>query len=92
MATHHHRSLDRIELQIQMRGNLNYRLKKEEALCKLNARLESFWQACDDDSSDDLEMVQIDHLLRTKEWNELVKQSTTCALPKTSDWTVTSIR
>ena len=82
------RSLNRMELQ--MIENVNYRLREEESLCKLKSRLESFWLAGDD--SDDYEAEYIDQLLRSKEWNQLVKQSTTSALPKTADWTVTKTR
>ena len=67
------RSLNRMELQ--MTENVNYRLSK------LHSRLESFCLA--DDDSDACETQYIDQLLRSKEWNQLVKQSTTSALPKT---------
>ena len=77
-----------------MAENVNYRLREEEVLFKLKCRrLESLRQTSDVDAiSDDWETEFIDQLLRSKEWNQLVKQSTTSALPKTVDWTVTNRR
>ena len=77
-----------------MAENVNHMLREEEVLFKLKCRgLESLRQTSDVDAgSDDWETECIDKLLRSQEWNQLVKQSTTTALPKTVDRTVANKR